>query len=104
MSRIAMAAAAAAVLASACSAAGGDKAAIIAACTKDGDNQKNCECVATELEKTLDKDAFHGFALGAQGKQEESEKILKALPMEKQMAMATAAMGAMIKCVPPGAN
>jgi hypothetical protein len=87
-------------LASACSAGGGDKAAIIAACTKDGENQKNCECVAGELEKSLDKDAFHAMALGAQGKQEEAEKIVKALPMDKQMAVATSAMGAMMKCVP----
>lgn len=95
-----MTAAAVAALASACSAAGGDKAAIIAACTKDGEDQKNCECIATEFEKALDKDAFHALALGAQGKQEEADKIVKSLPMEKQMAMATSAIGAMTKCVP----
>jgi hypothetical protein len=101
MIRIVMAAAAAAALASACSAAGGgDKAAIIAACTKDGENKTNCECVANEFEKTLDKDAFHAMALGAQGKEEEADKIMNALPMDKQMQMATAAMGAMMKCVP----
>ncbi len=77
---------------------------IIAACTKDGESQKNCECVATELEKALDKDAFHAMALGAQGKEEEAEKIVKALPMDKQMAMATSAMGAMMKCAPGLAN
>jgi hypothetical protein len=100
MIRIAMAAAAAAALVSACGAVGGDKAAIIAACTKDGESQKNCDCVATELEKALDKDAFHAMALGAQGKEEEAEKIVKALPMDKQMATATSAMGAMMKCAP----
>ncbi len=40
------------------------------------------------------------LALGAQGKQEEAEKIVKALPMDKQMATATAAMGAMIEVRP----
>jgi hypothetical protein len=101
MIRIVMAATAAAVLASACGAVGGgDKAAIIAACTKEGESQKNCECVANEFEKALDKDAFHAMALGAQGKEEEADKIMNALPMDKQMAMATAAMGVMMKCVP----
>jgi hypothetical protein len=100
MIRIAMAAAAAAALASACGGTGGDKAAIVAACTKDGESQKNCDCVATELEKSLDKDAFHAMALGAQGKEEEANKIVNALPMDKKMATATAAMGAMMKCVP----
>jgi len=97
-----MAAAAAAALASACSAAaGGDKAAIIAACNKDGTTSKaNCDCVANEFEKSLDKDAFHAMALGAQGKEEEADKIMSALPMDKQMAMATAAMGVMMKCMP----
>jgi hypothetical protein len=104
MIRIVMVAAAAAAFASACSAAGGDKAAIVAACTKEGESQKNCECVATEFEKNLDKEAFHAMALGAQGKEEEADKIMNALPMDKQMAMATAAMGAMMKCAPDGAS
>jgi hypothetical protein len=99
-----MAAAAAAALASACGAVGGDKAAIIAACTKDGESQKNCDCIATEFEKTLDKDAFHALALGAQGKEEEADKIVQSLPMDKQLAMATTTMSVMMKCAPGLAN
>jgi hypothetical protein len=102
MIRILMAAGAAALFASACSAAGGDKAALIEACKKDGDDQKTCDCVANEFEKNLDKDAFHAMALSAQGKSEEAEKILTALPMDKQMQMATAAMGVMMKCAVDG--
>jgi hypothetical protein len=104
MFRIVMAAAAATMLASACSGASGDKAAIIASCAKDGEDKKTCECAANEFEKALDKDAFHAFALQAAGKEEEADKIISALPMDKQIAMATAAMGAMMKCQPGGAK
>ena len=98
MYRIVMAAVAATMLASACSVAGGDKAAFIAGCVKEGDDKKTCECAGNEFEKALDKDAFHAMALQAQGKSEEADKIMNALPMDKQIAMATAAMGAMMKC------
>ena len=98
MARILMAAAAAAVLASACGAVGGDKQAFIDGCVKGGDDKKTCECVGTEFEKTIDKQAFHAMALQAAGKAEEADKIINALPLDKQMAMATAAMGVMMKC------
>ncbi len=98
-----MAAAGAALLASACSGAGGDKAAFIAGCVKEGETQKTCECVGAEFEKSLDKNIFHAMALQASGKGEEADKIVNALPADKQMSMATAAMGAMMKCaVGPG--
>ena len=92
-----MGAAAAALLASACGAAGGDKTAFVNG-VKEGEDKKTCDCVATEFEKSIDKDAFHAMALQAQGKTEEADKIMNALPMDKQIAMATVAMGAMMKC------
>lgn len=98
MFRIVMGAAAAALLASACSAAGGDKTAFVNGCVKEGEKKETCECVATEFEKSIDKDAFHAMALQAQGKTEEADKIMNALPMDKQIAMATVVMGAMMKC------
>ena len=98
MIRMVLAAGAAALVVSACSAAGGDKAALMASCKKEGESDKTCSCVANEFEKTLDKQAFHAMALSAQGKNEEADKIMNALPMEKQMQMATAAMGVMMKC------
>lgn len=104
MIRIVMAAGAAALFASACSAAAGDKAALIESCKKEGESAKTCECVAGEFEKNLDKDAFHAMALAASGKEEEADKIMNALPMDKQMQMATAAMGAMMKCAVGDAN
>jgi len=93
-----MAVTAAAVLASACGAVGGDKQAFVDGCVKGGDDKKTCECVGTEFEKTIDKQAFHAMALQAAGKTEEADKIINALPLDKQMAMATAAMGVMMKC------
>ena len=105
MIRILTGTAAAVLLASACGAAGGDKAAFVSGCVKEGESQKTCDCVATEFEKSIDKDAFHAMALQAQGKTEEADKIMNALPMDKQIAMATVAMGAMMKCaVPPATN
>lgn len=100
MFRIMTTAAAAALLATACGAAGGGKAALVAECVEGGEERKTCECVATELEKNADKDAFRAMTLEAQGKTEEAEKIISALPMDKQISVATAAMGAMMKCSP----
>lgn len=77
---------------------GGDKAELVKACVADGEEQKTCDCVADELEKTVDKDAFKAMVLGAQGKDAEAEAIMEGLSMEKQFSVATGAMGAMAKC------
>lgn len=101
MIRIMTTAIAAALLATACgAAAGGGKAALVDACVDGGEDKKTCECVANELEKNADKDAFRAMTLEAQGKTEEAEKIISGLPMDKQISVATAAMGAMMKCSP----
>lgn len=91
-------AAAAVLMAASCGAAGGGKAAMVKSCVKEGEDKKTCECVATELEKNADKDVFKALVLQSQGKNEEAEKIMNALPMEKQFSAASAAMGAMMKC------
>jgi len=90
-------AAAAVLMLTACG-AGGGKAAMVKSCVKEGEDKKTCECVATELEKNADKDVFKALVLQSQGKNEEAEKIMNALPMEKQFSAASAAMGAMMKC------
>jgi hypothetical protein len=100
MIRIVMTAAAAALLASACDASAGGKGALVADCVENGEEKQTCECVANELEKNADKDAFRAMTLEAEGKTEEAEKIISALPMDKQISVATAAMGAMMKCSP----
>lgn len=98
MKRFVMAAAAVLMLASCGAVGGGGKAAMVKSCVKEGEDKKTCECVATELEKNADKDVFKALVLQSQGKNEEAEKIMNALPMEKQFSAASAAMGAMMKC------
>jgi hypothetical protein len=97
MIRMVMGVAAVALLATACG-AGGGKAAIVAKCVKeDGQSQKVCQCMADKVEKAVDKDVFRAIVLEAEGKVEESEKLMASLPMEKQMT----AMGALsaIECM-----
>jgi hypothetical protein len=86
-----MGVAAIALLATACGAAGGGKGAIVAKCIKDGESQKVCQCMADKVEKAVDKDVFRAMVMEAEGKVEESQKLLESLPMEKQMT----AMGAL---------
>ena len=93
-----MAAGAAVVLASACNAAGGDKQALIDECVKQGDDRKQCECIATAMETHMDKDLFHAAALEAQGKSDEAQKLAEKIGPDKAMASATAAMGPMMQC------
>ncbi len=95
--------AAAGLALSACS-GGGGKAALVEACVNDGQEKKTCDCMADEFEQKLDKDVFNALVLGAQGKDEEAEKILSELPMEKQFSVATAAMEATMKCGLGGAT
>jgi hypothetical protein len=99
MIRIVMAAGAALVLSSACGAVGGsDKQAIIDECVKQGDDRKQCECIATAMETHMDKELFHAAALEAQGKSEEAQKLAEKIGPDKAMASATAAMGPMMQC------
>jgi hypothetical protein len=99
MIRIVTAAGAALVLSCACGAVGGgDKQAIVDECVKQGDDRKQCECIATAMEQHMDKDLFHAAALEAQGKSEEAQKLAEKIGPHKAMASATAAMGPMMQC------
>jgi hypothetical protein len=97
MIRMVVGVAAAALLAAACGAAGGGKGVLVAQCVKEGQPQKQCQCMADKVEKAVDKDVFRAMVLEAEGKVEESEKLMASLPMEKQMT----AMGALsaIECM-----
>jgi Ni2+-binding GTPase involved in maturation of urease and hydrogenase len=96
---------AAVLMVASCGAAGGGKAALVKSCVKGGETKKTCDCVATELQKNADKDVFRAMVLQSEGKDAEAEKIMNALPMEKQFSAASAAMGAMMKCaVGPQSN
>ncbi|HEX5007883.1 MAG TPA: hypothetical protein VFV70_12265 [Hyphomonadaceae bacterium] len=105
MIRIVMAATAALVMSSACGAVGGgDKQAIVNECVKQGDDRKQCECIATAMEKHMDKDLFHAAALEVQGKSDEAQKIAEKVGPDKAMASATAAMGPMMQCAMGGSS
>ncbi|HVY87773.1 MAG TPA: hypothetical protein VG942_02840 [Hyphomonadaceae bacterium] len=84
-----------ALLAAACGDNG--KTAMVNKCVKEGQSQKVCDCIVAKMEKSVDKDVFRAMTLDAEGKTEESEKLMKSLPAEKQMS----AMGALsaLECV-----
>jgi hypothetical protein len=82
----------------ACGAAGGGKSAMVTKCVDGGEDRKVCTCVADEMEKTLDKEIFQAMLLEAEGKSEEAQKIMSALPLGKQLSAATGMMGVMAKC------
>ena len=103
MIRLVMAAGAALVLSSACGAVGGgDKQVLIHACVKEGEPREQCECIATAMEKHMDKDLLHAAALEAQGKTEEAQKIAEKLAPDKAMPSATAAMAPIMQCAMGG--
>jgi hypothetical protein len=91
-----LAMAAIALLAAACGDSGG-KGAMVSKCVKQGQSQKTCECIVDKTEKNVDKDVFRAMMLDAEGKTEESQKLMQSLPAEKQMS----AMGALsaLECV-----
>ena len=104
MIRIAMAAGAALMMSSACGAVGGgDKQVLVDACVKEGEPREQCECIATAMEKHMDKDLLRAAALEVQGKTEEAQKIAEQVGPDKAMASATAAMGPMMQCAMGGA-
>ncbi len=90
--------AASAVLLAACGAAGGGASAMIKKCVDDGEDRKTCTCMVTEMEKTLDKEVFGAMVLQAEGKEDEAQKIMSNLPLNKQLGAATGMMGVMGKC------
>lgn len=87
----------AALMLAACG-AGGGKAQLAASCKKEGTDAKVCDCMATEMEKNMDKKVFAAMVKGASGKEEDAQKMLQGMTMEQQMSAATATMGAAVKC------
>jgi hypothetical protein len=77
---------------------GGGKAAMVKSCVDDGTDRKTCDCIASELERKLDKDVFDAMVLGAQGRDEAAKAAMDKLPIEKQFSIATGAMSAAMTC------
>ena len=98
MTRVSLAAAAVLVLAAGCSEGGAGKEAWIKQCAKGGDARKTCTCVADDLQKNLDHQAFKAMLLDAEGKPEEANRIRDKMPVDRQMATMNVAMKAAGKC------
>lgn len=103
MKRIVMAAVAALVLAG-CGAAGGAKAAMVKACTESGESETNCTCIADSLEGSLDAATFKQVATAMAAGDEEGEKMMTELPVDKQGAVMGALMAAGMSCMMGGAG
>jgi hypothetical protein len=77
---------------------GGEKAVLVDQCVKEGNDKKNCDCMAAEAENTLDKDVLAAMALGAQGKDAEADAAMQKLTMEQQFSVVTFAGSVLEKC------
>lgn len=96
-------AAAAALLLTGCGAiGGGEKAAMVKACVDSGETDKNCTCIADKLEAGLDKDTFKAVAGAMAAGEEEGNKLMEALPADKQGAVMGALMTAGMTCMMGG--
>ena len=99
-----IAAVAALVLAGCGATGGGAKAAMVKACTDSGEAEANCTCVADSLEGSLDADTFKLVATAMASGDEEGEKMMNELPVEKQGAVMGALMSAGMSCMMGGAT
>ncbi len=107
MVRLLAAAVLGALLASACDEGQPQKtpghASIVKQCIKDGGDEKTCNCAADRTEDLLktgviDEDMFRVLVLEAEGKAEESEKLLDAMSIDKKFAQSTAVGEAKLSC------
>jgi hypothetical protein len=97
--KMAMLAAVAALALTGCDAIGGSpKASMVKACVDGGEAKETCTCFADSLEGSLDKETFALVAKAAAAGEEEGQKMLEDLPVEKQGAMMGAMMSAGMSC------
>jgi hypothetical protein len=64
------------------------KTTMIENCVGSGQDKAFCTCVVDETEKSADPEVFKAMLLDAQGKVEEAQKIMEALPKAKQFESA----------------
>ena len=93
MTRVSLAAVAVLVLAAGCSEGGAGKEAWIKQCAKGGDDRKTCTCVADDLQKNLDHQAFKAMLLDAEGKPEEANRIRDKMPVDSSKEAGQVAAG-----------
>ena len=104
MKKFVFAALAAFALAGCGAAGGGAKAALVKACTDSGESDTSCTCVADSLEGSLDAETFKLVATAMAAGDEEGEKMMNDLPVEKQGAVMGALMSAGMSCMMGGAT
>lgn len=77
---------------------GGGKSDLVEACVDEGETRKGCTCMADKLEEGLSPEAFEAMVLGATGKDEEAEAVLKELGMGEAMKTAGVMMRVAVEC------
>lgn len=93
---IALGAAALAGLA-ACS-QGDDRSTLVDRCLRDGDDREACECMAKMAEETLDPGVLAAMKLGAEGREEEADAAMAALPPAVQLSVVDFSVAAIDAC------
>ncbi len=82
---------------SACGGSGG-KSALIDACMEEGESKKDCTCMAEKMEEGLSPRAFEAMVLGATGKEEEAEALMKDMGVGEGMAVAGVMLTVVAEC------
>ena len=77
---------------------GGGKGALIKACMEEGEDKKDCECMAEQMEQGLSPRAFEAMVLSATGKDEDAEAIIEELGMTEGIAIAGVMMKVVSEC------
>ena len=77
---------------------GGGKSALIDACMEEGESKKDCTCLAEKMEEGLSPRAFEAMVLGATGKEEEAEALMKEMGVGEGMAVAGVMMTVVAEC------
>ena len=103
MKHIILAAVAALALTGCGAIGGGQKAAMVKACTDSGEAEKDCTCIADNLETSLDADTFKVVATAMVADDAAGEKMMEELSAEKQGAVMGALMSAGMTCMMGGA-
>lgn len=79
-------------------ACGGPNKALVDSCVADGMAKADCDCLATEAEKQMDKDVFDAVVLMAEGKEDEANAMMEKMPIEKRFSVATGMISVMGAC------
>lgn len=71
---------------------------LVDSCLADGYDKKVCECLAKEAKKQLEPDVFNAMVMMAEGKEEEANAAMEAMPIEKRFSVASGMFTVMGAC------